>query len=321
MSEFSQPHFRPFPLFASCHLQTIVASLLSFSINPSSVTQFVYLPDGDRMTYEVNTPPDWKSTDPTVIMIHGLCGSYRSHYNVRIAKKLSKRCLRTIRINLRGCGTGKGYARRVYHVDGSDDIWYALNKIKREEPNSPFIVVGFSFGGNMLLKMAGEWEEEAKKLISKVIAVNPPIDMTASVQLLSNNKIYERYFMRYLRLDVAYRHNYFHDLPPIEIPKKMTLLEFEEFYIAPQAGYDSVKDYYHAVSAGRLIPKIRVKAHILFSKDDPIVDCQMIRDIQMPSNIEVMVTEKGGHLGYLGMPGEKGGFHWMDTVLLDWIFS
>lgn len=320
MSGSGQPTFKPFPLFAGCHSQTIAASFLTFSRNPESLTRFVHLPDGDRITYEVSTPKNWKVTDPTVVMVHGLCGSHRSPYLVRIAKKLYKRNIRTIRINLRGCGSGKGYAKRMYHVECSNDVWHALGEIKRETPDSPLTLMGFSLGGNIILKMAGEWGEEAMKLINKVIAINPPIDMHASVRLLSKNKMYERYFMRHLRSEVLFRHDHFEDLPPIEIPPGMSLPEFDEFYIAPQSGYTSATDYYHATSSGRLIPEIQVVSHILFAKDDPIVDCNVMENVPVPDNVNILITERGGHLGYLGMPGQKGGFHWMDTILLQWIF-
>jgi len=321
MSGSGQPAFKPFPLFTGCHSQTIAASFLTFSRNPSSITRFVYLADGEKVAYEVSTPPNWKSTDPTIILVHGLCGSHRSPYIVRIAKKLDKQNLRTIRINLRGCGTGKGYAKRMYHADCSNDVWYALKEINRETPDSPMIVMGFSLGGNVVLKMAGDWGEEANKLVKKVIAINPPIDMHASVRLLSKNKVYERYFMRHLRSDVMFRHSHFDDLPPIAIPSDMTLLEFDEFYIAPQSGYSTAEEYYHASSSGRLIPEIRVSSHILFAKDDPIVDCNVMENVQVPPNVDILVTEQGGHLGYLGVPGQEGGFHWMDTILLQWIFD
>ncbi|MCB1067047.1 YheT family hydrolase [Simkania negevensis] len=321
MSGSGQPIFKPFPFFAGCHTQTIAASFLTFARNPESTTRFVHLSDGDRITYEVSTPTSWKVTDPTVVMVHGLCGSHRSPYIVRLANKLDKRNIRTIRINLRGCGTGRGHAKKMYHVDCSNDIWHALKKIKHETPDSPLTLMGFSLGGNIVLKMAGEWGEEAQQIINKVIAINPPIDMYASVRLLSKNKVYERYFMRYLRSDVLFRHNYFEDMPPIEIPTGMSLLDFDEFYIAPESGYESAQDYYYATSSGRLIPDIQVSSHILFAKDDPIVDCNVMEDVPVPHNVDIVVTDQGGHLGYLGMPGQEGGFHWMDSIILQWIFE
>ncbi|MCB1083972.1 MAG: alpha/beta fold hydrolase, partial [Simkania sp.] len=134
MSGSGQPIFKPFPFFAGCHTQTIAASFLTFARNPESTTRFVHLSDGDRITYEVSTPTSWKVTDPTVVMVHGLCGSHRSPYIVRLANKLDKRNIRTIRINLRGCGTGRGHAKKMYHVDCSNDICHALKKIKHETP-------------------------------------------------------------------------------------------------------------------------------------------------------------------------------------------
>ena len=127
--------------------------------------------------------------------------------------------------------------------------------------------------------------------------------------------------MTALRDEVASRHENFDELPPIRIPIEMTLLEFNEFYVAPQSGYDNVRDYYHACSSGRLIHNIAVPCHILFSRDDPIVDCNHLKDKKIPENVDILITDHGGHLGYLGRPSQKGGFHWMDSVLLQWILE
>lgn len=321
MSKSSQFIFKPFPLFVGCHIQTIVASFLTLSQKIESLTRFVHLPDGERMTCEVTTPTYWKPEDPTIIMVHGLCGSHLSPYLIRIAKKLDKSSIRTIRINLRGCGTGRGHAKKMYHVDCSDDIWHVLKEIKRDTPDSPLTLMGFSLGGNIILKMVGERGEEAGKILTHIIAINPPIDMYSSAERLSRNKIYERYFMRSLRSDVLFCHHHFEDLPPIQIPTEMTLLEFNEFYIAPQSGYLSAKDYYRASSSGRLIREITLNCHILFAKDDPIVDYSVIESIKVPDNVEVLITDQGGHLGYLGTLKEKGGFRWMDSMIIRWIFQ
>jgi len=320
MSKFHSLTFKPFPLFEDGHLQTVAAALLPFPRHLPSTKRFVYLSDGDCITYEVSTPEKWKSIDPTVVMIHGLCGSHRSPYVVRFAKKLSKHGIRTIRINLRGCGSGRRRSKKMYHVDSSDDVWRGLKKIKNEMPDSSLILVGFSLGGNVALKMAGEWANEARHLIDKLIAINPPIDLIASAHRLSKSKIYEKYFMFYLRYDMIDIHNHFADLPPIAISPKMSLFEFDEFYIAPQSGYLTAREYYYASSAGRVIPEIKVNSHILFARDDPIVDYSAMKHIKIPNNVQIFITDKGGHLGYLGMPGKSKHFHWIDGMLLNWIF-
>lgn len=315
-----ESEFQPFPLFTGCHIQTIVA-LFSFYRDLPSITRFVHLPDGEKISMEIATPPLWENTHSTVVMVHGLCGSHKSPYLVRLTKKLTREGVRVIRINLRGCGSGKGHAKRMYHAEASDDIWNALKEVKRDVPESPLIVLGFSLGGNIILKMGGERGEEALTLIDQIIAINPPLDMYSSVSLLSQNRLYERFFMHALKSDVEYRQELFEDMPPIEIPRGLSLLEFDELYIAPQAGFSSAKEYYQACSSGRLIPAIRVPSHLLFSKDDPIVDCKVLDYVPIPPNVDVLMTKYGGHLGYLGIPGKKGGFHWMDSLLFQWIFE
>ena len=125
--------------------------------------------------------------------------------------------------------------------------------------------------------------------------------------------------MKCLKEEVHFRHNYFVDLPPITIPSNMSLIEFDEFYMAPQSGFSSAKEYYLACSSGRSLPNITIPCQILFAKDDPIVDCEIVESIPLPSNIEVLITDKGGHLGFLGTPGKKGGFYWMDSIILHWV--
>ncbi|MBF5059216.1 YheT family hydrolase [Candidatus Neptunochlamydia vexilliferae] len=314
-----QPSFRPFPLFTGRHAQTITASFLPFTRRLPSITRFVHLPDGERIAMEVSTPKGWKESDPTVVMIHGLCGCHRSSYLVRMTRKLYRQGIRAIRVNLRGCGSGKEYGKKLYHADASEDMYLTLKEIQRDAPHSPVTVVGFSLGGNIILKMAGEYEEKIESLVTKIIAVNPPLDLGSSIAHLSKNRFYERYFMSALREEVTFRHETFEALPPIRISPEMTLLEFDELYIAPQSGQENAAEYYQACSSGRLIHKITVPCHLLFARDDPIVDCHVLEGIDLPEQIEVLITEKGGHLGYLGMPGKEGGFHWMDGLLLRWI--
>ncbi|QVL56919.1 MAG: alpha/beta fold hydrolase [Simkaniaceae bacterium] len=319
MSE--QPVFKPIPFWTGCHAQTIAASFLSFGSNPSSLKRFVYLSDGDKLVMEITTPKGWREEDKTVVLVHGLCGSHRSTYIVRMASKLYKDGVRTIRINLRGCGSGRGHAKKMYHSESSEDVWEAIKEIKRDTPRSPITIIGYSLGGNIILKMGGERGDEAKGLIDKIISVNPPIHVESTIEHLSKNTFYERYFMTALRDDVAFLHENFDDLPPIRIPTEMTLLEFNEFYVAPQSGYDDVHEYYNACSSCWLVHNIAVPCHILFARDDPIVDCNLLNHSGLPDNVEVLITENGGHLGYLGVPGKKGGFHWMDSVLLQWVFE
>lgn len=313
--------FKPFPLIKGSHKQTIFASIFSFYRNPSSTTKLVKLPDNDSIALEVTTPKKWKPTDPTIVMVHGLCGSHKSPYLIRLVKKFSKKGMRCVRLNLRGCGTGQGHSKGIYHSGCSEDVGVALMQLKEEHPDSPLVLMGFSLGGNIILKLGGELAAAAKPLITSIIAVSPPVDLFASVKMLRDpeNRIYERYFLKLLLEYVDYRHKRFPDLPKVTFPEDCSLYDLDEKYIAPHCGYRSVMEYYTMCSSRTLIPRIYVPTKILFSEDDPLIDSKSLDDMRLPTNVEVFKTKTGGHLGFLGMPGTEGGFRWMDNLILKWV--
>ncbi|MCK4934682.1 MAG: alpha/beta fold hydrolase [Simkaniaceae bacterium] len=315
------PNFKPFPLLTGCHFQTIIASLLLFNIKPKSKTEYVEVSCGDRLAMEVYVPKTWKETDVTVVMIHGYSGSHRSPYLIRMTKKLAKLGIRAISLNMRGCGSGKGHAKKLYHGGLSEDVLSALRVIKQKTPHSPIVLLGFSIGGNIILKLAGELESHANKLVSRVIAVNPPMDLHDSVKRLSLkcSRFYHRMFFQYLRSEIEYRKSRYKALREIKIPKKTSIYELDAKFTAPEWGFSDVDEYYKDSSSKYYIHKISVPCNILLSKDDPIVDSESLQDVDVPSNVEVMTTEEGGHLGFLGRPTKRFGFYWMDALLLEWI--
>jgi uncharacterized protein len=254
-------------------------------------------------------------------MIHGLCGSHKSAYLIRMARRLRKQGIRSVRINLRGCGSGKGLARKTYHCGQSDDILQVLISLKKEAPLSPIILLGFSLSGNIVMKLAGELQSDAKKYLQGVMAINPPIDVHACISLMGQpeNRMYEQYFTKLMKEDVFYRQSVFPDLPMVTFPKEMSFMDFDELYTAPNYGFDNARDYYNKCSAKNLVPKIEIPCNILFAKDDPIIVIPNYDSVDLPHNVNIYITDKGGHMGYIGMPKRHGGVHWMDNVLLNWI--
>jgi len=309
--------FDPFPLFSGSHQQTIFGSLPSFQFQPPSSRKLIELPDKDRISLEITTPKNWNPSDPTVIMLHGLCGSHKSSYLVRITKKLAKTGIRSVRFNLRGCGSGRGLAKGIYHCGRSDDVLVAIKELKKEFPESPIILIGFSIGGSIVLKLAGELGEEAKKYLVKVIGINAPIDIKKSLELLSHpkNRFYERYFSKKLYADVEYRHKRFPELGKHNLPKDFKLHDFDKLYTVPQGGFNNLEEYYLECSAVYKVQDITIDCNILASQDDPIIYPNTLDDMDLPPNIRYYKTKKGGHLGYIG----KKHFHWIDQVALDWI--
>jgi predicted alpha/beta-fold hydrolase len=315
--------FEPFPFITDPHHQTIFSSVLNFLFEPPSDTKKVLLPDGDCLAAEITTPRGWKETDPTVLLVHGLCGSHRSPNLVRMVKRLEPVGVRSVRFNMRGCGSGKGLARQIYHSGRSEDLFAVLKALKKEHPESPITLIGFSLGGNIVLKLAGELGSLASRYLHKMIAVSPPVDLYSSIQMLGEpvNSVYERYFYKLLRADVHYRHRKFKELPPVKLPKNLKLYEFDQLYTAPACGFESAMDYYNKCSSAHVVEDIAIPCKILLAQDDPIITPTSLDRYRLPSNITVFKTKQGGHMGYLGNPVGEKGFHWLDSLLVDWILG
>jgi predicted alpha/beta-fold hydrolase len=312
--------FEPF-LFQSPHHQTILSSFLNFIFEPISKTVLVPLPDGDRLAMEITEPEGWKPTDLSVVLVHGLCGSHQSPNPARMAKRLSAQGIRAIRFNMRGCGSGRGLAKHIYHSGRSEDLFEALKLVKFEHPDSPIVLIGFSLGGNIVLKLVGELNALGHRYLKGVIAVSPPVDLYSSVQMIGQpeNAFYERYFYKLLRADVYYRHKKFKDLPPCDLPKNLKLYEFDQIYTAPNCGFNNAIDYYNKCSAAHVVEDIAIPCKILLSEDDPIISAKSLDMYNFAKNIEVFKTKKGGHMGYLSSPRSEKGFYWLDSLLEDWV--
>jgi hypothetical protein len=122
-----------------------------------------------------------------------------------------------------------------------------------------------------------------------------------------------------LKAAVANRHTRFADLPPVTFPARLSLYDFDQMYTAPQCGFRDADDYYARCSATPLVPQITIPCHILFAADDPFIASTVFDAVDLPPNVQIWRTARGGHLGFLGTPGRPGGYYWMDTLLLEWL--
>lgn len=312
--------FDPFPLLSDPLKQTVIGAKLHFQKEPLSVRKLIPLPDGDQIAVEITTPKNWKNTDRTVIMVHGLAGSHRSPYLIRLVNQLEPRGIRVIRFNMRGAGSGKGLSRQIYHSGRSEDLFEAIRILKGETPDSTFTLIGFSLGGNISLKLAGELAHEGAKYLNSVIAVSPPADIEASVRMMSQpaNRWVEKHFCKKISAHITHMHATF-NMPPIDFPEDWSLAQFDELYKVPLCGFTDAKEYYKQCSAKYYVEDIKIPCRVLFAEDDPFIPHNCLDDRQLPSNVEVFKTERGGHMGYLGYPRSLRGFRWLDSLMLEWI--
>lgn len=307
--------FRPFPGLANPHLQTILAARFVLPLDPRSERRIVDLGDGDRLSLHVTRPAAWRPGAPVAILAHGLCGSHRSPYLQRIARSLAARGIVAIRVNLRGCGSGRGLARRPYHSGRSEDLLAVVRWARETLAGSPLTLAGFSLSGNIALKLAGELGAAAASLFARVIAVSPPIDLAACAERLARreNRLYHSYFVRALVRDIRDRERLFPDSGATELPRRVTLVGIDDLYTAPRSGFRDAADYYARSSAAPLLSGIAVPTTVLYSADDPLVDPRLLDAIPRRAPFDVTRTERGGHMGYLGPPGA---LRWMDRFVV-----
>jgi predicted alpha/beta-fold hydrolase len=159
--------------------------------------------------------------------------------------------------------------------------------------------------------------------MDSVVAVSPPLDLVANSNFMEKpeNNFSNRYFSRRLRDSVDRLHQHHTDLPHHNLPLELSLRELDEIYIAPRSGFKDAMDYYRKSSSKYFLDKISVPVFILCSNDDPIVELQAYKERNFNSFFDVLLTDKGGHMGFIGKTGSLFDFRWMDHVILNWLNS
>lgn len=306
--------FDPLPGFSSPHLQTFMACFAPCGSPPPSVSQIIHLDDGDALWCEISTPPNWTDTQKTIVMIHGLGGCHQANYMIRASRKFYQKGYRAVRLNMRCCGSGNNLAKLPYHGGLSSDVLQVIRQLKKETPSSPIVLIGFSLGGNIALKLAGELGENDENLLDMTIAVCPPVDLaeTAKIMARPTNQVYNRYYMYYLE----------------KLTKQWTngrpfsnVYEFDEIVTVPIWGFKNPHEYYQNSSSRYKLSHIKHACHILFAEDDPFINHKVCLDSKRSDMTNIWLSKYGGHMGFFGWADKEHGYFWLDRLLLDWISS
>jgi len=317
------PVFKQFSLVRGGHAQTLAGVFFPGKQSPYRAVQWkVRLEDDDAIVLHDDEPRGWNRTAGVSLLVHGLAGCQASPYMVRAAQKLRDVGIRTFRMDLRGCGAGEGLARNPYHAGRSDDVLAALREVVRLCPGSPVSLIGFSLGGNLVLKLLGETPDAVPEPLKRAMVVNPAMDLAACSKALARPaaRFYDRHLVKHLWKQLQRRNQMFPESQMPEIKRTpRRVIEFDELFTAPVAGFESAEHYYARCSSSQFLSNVRVSTLILAARDDPLVPVHIFEKVTVSPAVVLHIAEGGGHLGYIGRRGVDPDRRWMDWRIIDWI--
>jgi hypothetical protein len=314
---------RPFaPFFRNPHLLTIAGNYWRRKLDAQRfpVEPRIYETEpGVQVRVEYQAPEGEPIAH--LILVHGLEGSSEAGYARSLAQAALEAGCAAHRFNMRSCGgTEHLSGRTLYHSGQTSDLLAVIRQLRR---SAPIFLAGFSLGGNVVLKLAGELGESAAGLIAGVMAISTPIDLAACVRQLDkpSNRIYARRFVSRLKERVRAKERLTPGLFDLSgLDRVQNIYEFDDRFTAQAFGFGSADNYYATQSANQFLDRIRVPTLVVQAKDDPLIPFAVYDHPAFSTNphLRLLVTEHGGHLGFISRAKPR---FWLDQVLVHWLLE
>jgi uncharacterized protein len=304
------------PLFRSPHLQTIAAH---FWKRPDVSSEFpverrFYRTEAETQVLVCSQRPHG-SARGELFLVHGLEGSGQAGYIRSLSTAALRAGFAAHRFHMRTCGGTEHLCNTLYHAGLTADLISVLREF-RSQGRAPAILAGFSLGGNVVLKLAGELGEGARELIRGVCSVSAPLDLAACARRIAepDNRLYEARFVRAMRRRLCATGRY----QPHQFEGLRTVLELDDRFTAPSFGFGNADNYYRTQSAIGYLTGLRVPALMIQAKDDTFVPFSIYQSAEVLENpwIRLVVPDFGGHLGFIGRSPDR---LWSDGVIMEWI--
>ncbi|HEX8432283.1 MAG TPA: alpha/beta fold hydrolase [Longimicrobium sp.] len=304
-SIFQPRPFRPAAWLPGAHAQTIAGRFLRRGAGVEYRRERMTTPDGDFVDLDFAVVPgaaEPPADAPLAVVVHGLEGSSRSTYVLETCHALWEVGIRSVALNFRSCSGEPNRAARFYHAGDTEDLAHVLGQLRDRAPT--FGAVGFSLGGNVLLKYLGERGGESA--VGAAVAVSVPFDLMAGARHLEGSRMgrfYSRVFLRSLRRKFSGKADRIGEIADAaRMRAARSLREFDDAVTARLHGFRDVADYYGRSSSGQFIPAIRVPTLVVQAADDPFVPPAAIpRDAVLANpSVTGVFPERGGHVGFIG---------------------
>jgi len=315
-TQWGEP-FKPAWWCRNPHLQTLWPVLFRRRPRPRLRRERLELPDGDFVDL------DWtlNESGPIVLLFHGLEGSSRSHYARAMLAALPRHGLRGVLMHFRGCSGEPNRLPRAYHSGDTGDIDFLVRTLQRREPGTPLAAVGYSLGGNALLKWLGE--QGAQAPVTCAAAVSVPFLLHESSAHLNRGfaRIYQRHLMRSLKDNVRCKAARLAPPVPLDTLDRMrSFYDFDNRITGPLHGFRDAMHYYTSSSSRPYLNRIRIPTLIVHAADDPFMPASVIPQAgELSPAITLALHSHGGHVGFVtgGRPWRPR--YWLDEAVPAWL--
>jgi len=321
-----QSKFKPAWWLNNPHLQTIYPSLFRKSPSPLLSRERLVTPDNDFIDIDFCGDED----RPLVILLHGLAGNSQSSYIKGLQHALLQQGFRSAVLNFRGCSGEYNHSSRCYHSGETKDIDFLYRTLLARKPQTPIAVVGFSLGGNVLLKWLGEQGKNVSLFAAAAVSV--PLVLSECANKLDNgfSRLYRANLLRELKQYVRLKQKYLTLLGKTNEAEKLRQLgdlknitsfwQYDNCVIAKLYNFADVHDYYEQSSSRQFLKTITVPTLIIQAEDDPFMTPKVIpKQNELSTSISIEITKSGGHVGFISGTNPFKANYWLEQRIPDYL--
>lgn len=300
---------------ANGHLQTMIPHLFRKVDGVRYVRERVERPDGDFVDIDISRTEAFRNgTDRAVIVLHGMEGCSRREYVVAAVRAFNRRGWDAVAYNFRGCSGVPNRLVRAYHSGETGDLQAVVEHVLEKGRYRTVALVGFSLGGNMVLKYLGERCAAVPPFVKCAVAVSVPCDLAACERRINapENRIYLERFLGYFREKIRIKMALFPgEVDDAAFASIRTLADFDDHYTAPMSGFADARDYYARCSSRQFLPGISVPTLVINARNDPLLPeaCFPLAEAEANPNLYLETPESGGHVGFIRFSGNGEYWH------------
>ncbi|HIP49017.1 MAG TPA: alpha/beta fold hydrolase [Lutibacter sp.] len=319
MPLLTQTSFKPNIFFKNTHFNTLYRFIFSTSAIDFKRERMT-TNDADFIDLDISSV----QSESVIIAIHGLEGSSKSSYIQSLTVCANKNEYDVVVMNLRGCSGEPNKLLSSYHSGKTDDLKQVIDYIIKKKKYKCIHIVGYSLGGNLALKLMGEFGKEYPEMLKTAIGISVPCDLEGSSKVLNRgfNKCYQYGILKSLLKKAKHKLNQFPDsgIQKEKLFKVSDFKDFDEFFTAPLNSFSSAKDYYTRSSCKPYLEDIKVSSMMIAALDDSFLStsCYPFKEAKENDNFSLLTPKYGGHVGFYSGFNKKNNY-WLEEQIISFI--